>query len=208
MWPPWCGLVHQCHPTCLSHILSSTNRTDFTFPCHATLCLCALAYGVPLVCNIFLPLIDFCQHISNHNFHWKNASSIYKAQLLCQLPKEPFWIPLPEPRGPLCFYNAWSFLCHHTDCLSFITWVPDREVQQKSVELSLYYLLSLGQVTWPSHISVFILIQGLWNYLIECCKIAIRLCKIKLLGKRQVSELTQMELPVIKLSLELQKRPT
>lgn len=95
--------------------------------------------------------------------------------------------PPPDPRGPLCFYSARSFLCHHTDCLSFITWVPDREVQQKAVELSLYYLLSLGQVTWPSHISVSILIQGLWNYLIECGKIAIRLCKIKLLGKRQVS---------------------
>lgn len=51
-------------------IFNKQDRSHFLL-CHATLCLCAFVDGVPLVCNIFPPLIDFCQRISNHNFHWK-----------------------------------------------------------------------------------------------------------------------------------------
>lgn len=165
----------------LRFIFNKQNRSHFLL-CQATLCLCAFAYDVPLVWNIFSPLIDFCHRISNHNFHWKMPPQSTKLSSCAS-----FLGSLPNPRRPLSFYNAQFFLCYHIDYLSFITLVPGREVQQKAVELSLYYLLSLRQVTWPSHISVSVPIQGLCNYLIECGKISIRLCKIKLLGKRQVS---------------------
>lgn len=80
----------------LRFIFNKQNRSHFLL-CQATLCLCAFAYDVPLVWNIFSPLIDFCHRISNHNFHWKMPPQSTKLSSCASCPKEPFWAPYPTP---------------------------------------------------------------------------------------------------------------
>lgn len=131
----------------LSHILSSINGTDFTFYCHAILCLWAFAYGAPLVCNIFLLLIDFCQHISNHSTPWKISPHSRRLSSCVSCPKSLVGCLSLTPGDPCASTKLPPFLYHHTDCVSL---APDTQVHAAE---GCWVVTKLPSVAWTSYLT-------------------------------------------------------